>query len=116
MAARLLEALRSNRFSFSSEDGLQRGIALALQGARIPYEREVRLSATDRPDFMVQGIAIEVKIDGSANALLRQLHRYASHPRVTAIVVVTNRARLTSQPPNINGRPVHVVSLLESGL
>lgn len=113
---RLLDTLRSNRFLFSNEDELQRGISLALQGARLSFEREVWLSADDRPDFMVGGTAVEVKVDGTANALIRQLLRYAAHPMVHSLVVVTNRARLTDIPRVIGGKPVFVVSLLEGGL
>lgn len=112
----MVEALRSNRFTFGDEDELQRGIDLALHGAGLTADREVRLSSTDRPDFMVEGVAIEVKVDGTANALIRQLARYALHPSVIAIVVVTNRARLTAMPEAINMKPVHVVSLLAGGL
>lgn len=62
------------------------------------------------------GTAIEVKVDGSLAALTRQLHRYAQHDRVIDLVVITNRARLTQVPRELNGKRVEVISLLESAL
>lgn len=121
MLDEVLQALRSYRYSFHTEDGLQLGIASALRNAGFSYVREAAMDAHDRLDFLVGldpggYVAIEAKIDGTANALLRQLHRYAQHDGIDALVVVTNRARLTQMPPELNGKPVRVVSLLDGGL
>lgn len=61
-------------------------------------------------------IAIEVKVDGSLAALTRQLHRYAQHDEVAALVAVSPRARHTAIPREISGKPVRMVSLLGSAL
>lgn len=116
MLDEVLQALRSYRYSFHDEDGLQWGIAAALALADLSFDREVILGKHDRLDFLVGNVAIEAKIDGTANALLRQLHRYAQHDGIDALVVVTNRARLSLMPSELNGKPVRVVSLLEGGL
>ena len=62
-----------------------------------------------RLDFFLDGLAIEVKIDGSLSALTRQVHRYAQHSAVTGIIVVTSLPRLKHLPDAINGKPVRFV-------
>lgn len=111
----LVEALRSVRFRFSSEEDLQLGIDQLLRKREIVFEREVRLGPHDRIDFLVEGgIGIEVKIDGSAAELGRQALRYALHERVREIVLVTTRASHRDQPPTLEGKPVTVVYLFSS--
>jgi len=98
------------------EDNLQQSMAAAFTRAGLAFEREVALSAADRIDFVLGEIGIEVKVDGSAPALIRQLQRYAQHGRLRALLVVTTRARLMQLPAELSGKPVHVLSLLEAGL
>lgn len=116
-AAALTEILAMYRIGAYSEEALQEGIAEALDTEGWSFEREVILGPRDRVDFLLEGgVGIEVKIDGTAPALIRQLHRYAQHARIHELVVVTNRARLTQMPAELNGKPVHVCSLLETAL
>lgn len=110
-AADVAAALRAHRYQFAHEDGLQAGIGEALAVAQIPYRREVRLSATDRLDVMVQGVAIEVKVAGATDRVLSQLQRYASHEQVTDLVLVTTRARHRSLPEQVGGKPLAIVHL-----
>lgn len=110
---RLRDLLRGWRFRTYSEAALQAGIAQALDTAGVVYEREVILSPRSRPDFLVGGIAIEVKVDGSALAAIRQALRYAQHERVTAVLIVTTRARHQAEMPDeLLGKPVRVVHLV----
>jgi hypothetical protein len=109
----LLEILSSFRFQYSSEDELQRGISKALDMKRVSCLREHRLDAKDRPDFFVDGICLECKIDGSTQSLLRQVQRYALHTEVLGVIVITNRTRHLSVGGNLNGKPV-VVYLVTS--
>lgn len=90
----LVDLLESYRFSFRSERDLQDGVEGVLGAGGLEFEREVRLNARDRIDFMVGSIGLEVKIAGSATNLLRQLARYAEHERVDSLVVVTSRTYL----------------------
>jgi hypothetical protein len=110
--ARLREVLGAYWYAHTSERDLQDGLAqvLALRGIR--FDREVRLSPEDRPDFMVDGIAVEVKVDGSLSDVTRQLHRYTAHKPVRAVLLVTSLQRLANLPGSMNGKPVAVLALL----
>lgn len=110
----VVAALKRYRFAFTNEGELQSGIAEVLGRAGIAFEREHRLAAADRIDFMLpDGLGIEVKIDGATNALIRQVHRYVQHEAIKALIVVAGRTRLAGLPTEMNGKPVVVVSLLQ---
>jgi hypothetical protein len=102
----IIKTLGAYRYLFNTERELQDGIGVVLENARIDFTREVELSEDDRIDFMVGSVGIEVKIKGTANALLRQLHRYAQHPEITALIVVTTRVRHFDLPKELSGKPV----------
>jgi len=120
----LADALRSHRFSYSSEDELQRGIGEVLARDRFHFEREFRLTEKDRPDFMVwagenrarPSVAVEVKIGGTLPQVTRQLHRYAQHEKVDAMLLVTSRFRLSGLPERINDKALRVFNLGAGGL
>jgi hypothetical protein len=118
-SARALEVgslLFRHRFRHASEKELQDGLAQVLSANRIAFTREHRLSADSVVDFMLEeGLALEVKTDGSQPEVLRQLHRYAQFDEVRALMLVTSRARLAQMPEELNGKPVFVIAL-EGGL
>lgn len=106
----ILRLLGAHRFNFTSEEELQAGIALAL--APLSPEREVILDGASRIDFMIGSVGLEVKIGGGISALTRQLARYATHPAVSALVVVTAKEQHRLQLPSVlNGKPLHVIAL-----
>lgn len=113
LGQRLAEALLGHRFYCPNEATLQEAIANVFNEARIPFVRECRLSSRDRVDFLVgDGIAVEVKVDGSLSEVLRQLHRHAQHDDVDQIVLVTTRAmHKAGMPASLGGKPVSVVHL-----
>ncbi|WP_053235947.1 hypothetical protein [Sandaracinus amylolyticus] len=93
-AERVTTALRSRAFLAANEHELHEGIESALRYDGVEFEREVRLDARSRVDFLTDdGVAIEVKVDGAVGEVARQLERYARSPRVTSVVLVTTRAR-----------------------
>lgn len=106
--------IASGRFDLTNEAATQADLHAHLV-ARLPEgvacEREVRLSAAERPDILVDGeIAIEVKIKGARKASIwRQLKRYAEHDAVRALILVTNVSM--GLPPTILGKPAYYVSL-----
>lgn len=109
-ASVVADAIRSYRFTYRAEDQLQEGIAAALAAAGLPAEREVRLSPTDRIDFIVGRVGVEVKITGSVSAVLGQLQRYATHD-LDALLLVTTRARHQSLPTVVGALPLHIIHL-----
>jgi hypothetical protein len=99
------DVLRAVRYNYSSEEELQAAVADRL-GAR--FEREARLSNSERIDFFdpSSGIGVEVKVAGSRAVVLRQLFRYAGRPEIGGLILVTGRARLLHMPSTIHGKPV----------
>jgi hypothetical protein len=106
--AELARALEAVKMDSTTEERLQAAIAAELDRLGIVYGREVRLSRRDRPDFMVENIAIEVKIAGGFSAVVEQLQRYAAHEDVHEIVLVSSRLQLATVPRELGGKPVHV--------
>lgn len=111
----ITQALENKRFRFTCEGDLQQGIAIALQFAGLPYEREVVLSKRDRPDFVVDGrFAIEIKIKGTLAQALRQINRYSEHDQIEAILLVGSPYWLRDVPQTIGGKPVYAMRLTGS--
>lgn len=114
-ADRIADDLRRLRFRYCDETDLQVGLDGALRNLGYDALREVILSPTDRIDFLIDGVGIEVKVKGPSAAVTRQLARYAEHPEIEALILVTTRLR--HQPPReLNGKPVLVVALTMAGL
>lgn len=115
MIDRLRTAIAAHRFSFSTEDELQRGIAEALTIAGIEFRREVVLTRQDRIDFLLPGkIGVEVKTEGSISALTRQLHRYAQLDDIAVLVVVLGRVRLMNLPAMMNEKAIHLIPVMRA--
>lgn len=110
--AAIVALLLSVRFDLSTEAAIQRGIEelFTVEFGEAGFRREARLSPADRPDFMIGGVAIEVKHNRAVKgATLRQLARYAAHDEVTALILVTGRAM--DMPALIGLKPLHIVAL-----
>jgi hypothetical protein len=109
--------LRRYRFSYSSERELQDGIARALDAGGFVWHREVRLSAIDVVDFLVDTVAVEVKVSGSPIEIARQLSRYADSPGVAELLLVTRKSQHALRlPDSLAGKPLVVLSLEGSAL
>jgi hypothetical protein len=112
----LAHQLEGYRYDLSSEDAVQRGLAVALGEIGVPAAREVQVDC-GRLDFLTaDGTAIEVKLHGSTNDLLRQLSRYAQLEQVKGLLVVTTRHRLAQLPAELGGKPLSVALLVGSFL
>ena len=108
--------LANFRFRYTSEAELQRGIESSLGGTSFRVQREVPLYGLGRVDFMIDGnLIIETKIGGTAPALMRQVSQYAQSPKVSGILVITDRVGHVL-PESFNGKPVLVHSLLDGAL
>ena len=89
-ARQLAEFLYQRPFRIASERMLQDDVERAFISEGIAYEREKRLSATDRVDFLVGRTALELKVKGQRRRHQAQIERYASHDCVDAVVLLTN--------------------------
>jgi len=105
----IVGSLATTRTSHTDEAGLQQMIESILQLQGLDVQREVRLTPSDRIDFMVGRVGIEVKVASSLAEVTRQLRRYAITGAVDHLVLVTTKVRHRSIGPDILGVPVTVV-------
>lgn len=103
-------ALLDRQWRRASELSIQDGIEDVLKALCLTFEREARIGEC-RPDFLVDGIAIEAKVGGSLAALTRQVHRYVQLNSVRAVVVATTKRTHGLLPAQMNGKPVQCVVL-----
>lgn len=104
------------RFRFSSETELQDGLKSVFEANQINFSKEYILTKQDRLDFLIDGIAVEVKIKGSFAACVRQIARYAAHDDIRSILVIGTPKWLHTLPTVIEGKPVIALKLLNSML
>lgn len=103
-----LEALQ--RVVIRSEADLSILMDNLLTKNQIAHSREVFLSDTDRIDFVVGRVGVELKTKGAANAIVRQLSRYAQSASLDSLVLVTTRHQHTrGMPRELSGKPVRVI-------
>lgn len=105
--AELVALIERHRYTVTCELELQEAIRQVLTTAGASFSSEVRLSARDRPDFMVGTVAIEAKVASWNGQVLRQVTRYLEHEQVTALVLVTTRRR-HRLPSSALGKPILV--------
>ena len=105
----ILQVLSGQRFDLSSEKALQIEIKERLFETGVLAEKEYRLSIKDIPDFFCDGIAVEVKIKGSATEIFKQCQRYCEFDQVKELLLITNRSM--GFPKEINGKPCYVLNL-----
>lgn len=108
---RICKLCQTIRFQGTREKELQAALETLLRANFSAVAREVKLAPGAIVDFLVEGVALEVKIDGSPMEVTRQLHRYAQSELVQALILVTTRAKHRTGPSELNGKPVLVVWL-----
>ena len=104
----IVAVLRRTRLRVGDEAALQLSIEEALTAAGASFEREHRLNAADRIDFMIGSVGLEAKTRCNKRVIYRQLERYAAHDAISALILVTGTAM--GLPPAIGGKPVYLVS------
>lgn len=120
MIDQFIEIIKHHRFSLSNEARLKAEMESVLRKKNIPFVREYELDKKNRPDFFVDGYAVEVKIGGthtnreSATSIYKQCERYAAFDEVKGIVLITNRPM--GLPVVVNKKPAYYVSLGSSWL
>ena len=108
-ALQLCRILHAPRYRFASEAELQSQVGTQLADHGIPFVREMALTPQDRIDFLCGPIGIEVKVGGSPGPVFRQLARYASHPDIASLVLLTTRSSHRNVPRQICGKPIFLV-------
>ncbi len=76
-------------YRYGSEFQLHEVLATVLDKAGHAHVREYRLDASNRADFWLDGLVIEVKVAGSLADALRQVGRYINLPQVRGVLLVT---------------------------
>lgn len=109
-------ALKNKKFNLSDEKLLQKDIALAFDESNIDYKKEVRLDNKNIVDFMIDNLAIEIKIQTKASkmSIYRQLERYSQYDEVHAILLITSKT--IPFPNEINEKEIFVLSLSRTQL
>lgn len=111
---RQMECLRHWRFVAGSERALQEGVEACLLRSGERFVREAILSPRSRVDFLTEdGIAIELKVEGTVGDIVCQLQRYAGFDAVLGLVLVsTHRAHVgLADLETVGGKPFRLVLL-----
>jgi hypothetical protein len=107
--------IRAAKIDLSSEKRAQADVERVLTAAGVEFLREEPLSATDIVDFLVGGIALELKLRGARKKeVYKQLCRYARNPRVETILLASNMSM--GLPSQIEGKDAYFVKLGEAWL
>ena len=121
--AEVAKLLRTYKLRCGPEGPLQIQIAAIFAANGIAFVPEMPLCKRDRIDFYVPlrgdvvGVGVEVKVADSWTNVTRQLLRYAESEAILGLVLVTTRAtHVKFIPDTLGGKPVAIVSTLESAL
>lgn len=110
-ASDVAQVLRGVDMHFGHEAELQQALDEVFHDQGWDVEREFALdgSRDSIVDFFLDGLAIEVKVDGTPAAVLRQLQRYAACQEVRELLLVTTKHRHRDAiPETLSDKPVHV--------
>ncbi len=107
----IMMAIKGKRFNLQDEKELQVQMHGHLNTLAMPVEREYHLDVKNIPDFFFpnHGIAVEVKIKGSARQIYAQCERYAGFAEVQTIILITNRSM--GFPDQIKGKSCFFIKL-----
>lgn len=121
----ILSTLHKKRFSLVIEKKLQNELKSVFEMRGLKFRKEYRLPDTDNrdiPDFFFcddpenpgKGIVVEAKLKANKMAIYKQCKRYAEHPDVIAIILITNTS--LGFPETIQGKPCFVFKLAKAYL
>ena len=115
----LANLLGGVRYRYGSEVQLHDVMARLLTEAGHSFEHEYRLDQHNRADFWLDGLVVEVKIDGSMGDALRQVGRYIGLPQVQG-VLLAGTPQWAGAPllkrPAWQGKPFQMTRLLRQAL
>lgn len=104
-------SLKNSSLNLSNEKLLQNDIATAFEKHNIGFKREVKLDEKSTVDFMIENLAIEIKITSKVSAMniYRQIERYAKNEKVAAVLLMTSKTM--RMPESVFGKDIFVLSL-----
>lgn len=105
----IIKLLSPVRLPVQDEKETQSAIENVLLSNSVNFEREYKLDGKNIPDFFIDGIAIEVKIKGSARPIYKQCERYCQFENVKELLLITNRSM--GFPKEINGKPCYILNI-----
>lgn len=110
LRAHLIGILTTRRWPLSDEKALQPlMLAEFVREGISDIAREVHLGPRDIVDFVIGGIAIEVKVKGSRREIFKQVERYCGYEAVTEIILATNVPM--NLPVEMCGKPVSIAAI-----
>ena len=110
--AKVKYLLANQQYDITEERLIQDKVEMVLEENEIPYTREARLTDSDRIDFLIGSLGVEIKLKTPLTQVTRQLHRYAQSDLVTKLLLVTTSPKLQGVPIKFNGKPIHVLLLV----
>ena len=110
--ASLKKLLGNQAYTITEERLIQDKIEQVLTDSKIKHLREAQLTESDRIDFLVDTIGIEVKLKTPITQVTRQLHRYAQSGLISELLLVTTSPQLQSVVREFNNKPIHVLLLI----
>tara|TARA_R110002051_G_C8380358_1_gene445046 strand:- start:66 stop:458 length:393 start_codon:yes stop_codon:yes gene_type:complete len=112
-------ALAAYSYRYGSEVQLHDRLGEVLTAAGVSYQREFVLDAKNRADFWIDGVVLEVKVDGSLPEALRQIGRYIGLDQVNGVLLASTKpwARTPLRvKPRFDGKPFDMVYLRRQSL
>lgn len=111
----ICKLLSGYKFNFNDERALQDGIETVLVTGNFEFKRELHISKKDRPDFVLaNGIAIEIKVQGTQSQFLRQASRYLLDQQISELILIGTPYWINNIPPSLHGKPISKLRLLRS--
>lgn len=99
--------------NYSNEKELQANLEKHL-GEKFKLKREVSLDKSNIIDFLIENVGVEVKINGSAREVYRQLSRYAKFDEIDELLLITTKT--FNLPRKINGKKLEIYNLSRNSL
>lgn len=115
----LARALGAVRYRYSSEVQLHELMEQVIASAGFEAVREHILDRANRADFWLDGLVIEVKVDGTMSEALRQVDRYIHLPQVRGVLLAATpswAAQALKQRPQWQGKPFQMARLQRQAL
>lgn len=107
--------LTKYRYRFNGEIQLQDGMQHILEQAGYQVLREHVLGARrQRSDLWIDGLVVEVKVDGSLAAALRQVSDYMKVDKVRGVILASTERWATTtlqQLPEWGGKPFIMIQV-----